>query len=155
MVKVLVIFIRCTWGLSTDTLQVSQSTSLSGVQSWLDLVGGLSNLLLFLRDNEFNVRWVGQVGVRSTVSSVSSSSVLWSLVDLDVSDLQLSNIQTLSLGVGLSVSQQVLNVVDGLGRPSGLLDTPLLTLSGSTNGVIFLSSTCLLTKIFQRFFLPN
>lgn len=115
---------------------MSQSTSLSGVQSRLHLLHGLGNLLLFLSDNEFNVRWVGQVGVGSTVSSVSSSSVLWSLVDLDVGDLQLGNVQTLGLSVGLSVLQQVLDVVDGLDGPSGLLDTPLLTLSGSTNGAV-------------------
>lgn len=130
------IFIRCTGCLSRNTLQVGQSTSLSGVQSWLDLVGGLSDLLLFLRDNEFDVRWVRQVGVRSTVGSVSSSSVLRSLVHLDVGDLQLGNVQTLSLSVGLSVLQQVLNVVDGLGGPSGLLDTPLLTLGGSADRVV-------------------
>lgn len=132
----LVIFIRCTGGLSTDTLQVGQSTSLSGVQSWLDLVGGLSDLLLLLRDNEFDVRWVGQVGVGSTVSSVGSSSVLRSLVHLDVGDLQLGNVQTLGLSVRLSVLQQVLDVVDGLGGPSGLLDTPLLTLGGSADRVV-------------------
>lgn len=79
--------------------------------------------------------WRGLVSVNSTVGSVSSSSLLWGLVDLDVGNLQLSNIQTLSLSVGLSVLQQVLDVVDRLGRPSSLLNTPLLTLSSSTDGV--------------------
>lgn len=37
------------------------------------------------------------------------------------------------LGVGLSVSQQVLDEVDGLGWPSGLGDTEFLTLTGTTD----------------------
>lgn len=121
--------------LSRDTLLESQSTLLSGVQSDLLGVVGLSNLLVLLGDNELNVRWRRLVGVDSTVGSVGSSSLLRSLVDLDVGDLQLGSVQALSLSVGLSVLQQVLDVVDGLSRPSSLLDAPLLTLGGSTNRV--------------------
>lgn len=120
--------------LSRNTLLESQSTLLSGVQSNLLGVVSLSNLLVLLSDNKLNVRWRRLVSVDSTVGSVGSSSLLWSLVHLDVGDLQLGNIQALSLSVRLSVLQQVLDVVDGLGWPSGLLDTPLLTLGSSTDG---------------------
>lgn len=114
----------------------SQSTLLSSVQSDLLRVFSLSDFLGLFGDNKFDVRWGGLVSVNSTVSSESSSSLLWSLVDLDVGDLQLRNFQTLGLSVGLSVLQQVLDVVDRLGWPSSLLDTPFLSLSGSTDGVV-------------------
>lgn len=120
---------------SSKTLLVGQLTDLSGVQSDLLWLSSLGNLLLLLGDNKLNVRWRGLVCINSTVSSVSSSSLLWSLVDLDVGDLQLGDIQTLGLSVGLSVLQQVLDVVDRLDWPSSLLDTELLSLSGSTDGV--------------------
>lgn len=120
---------------SSDTLLSNQSALLSGVQSKLLVILGLLDSLGLLGDDQLNVGWGRLVGVNSTVSSVSSSSLLGGLVDLDVRNLQLGHVQALGLSVGLSVGQQVLDEVDGLGRPSGLGDTKLLTLGGSTDGV--------------------
>lgn len=122
--------------LGSNALLESQSASLSRVQSDLLVLRSLGNGLLVLSDNELNVRRRRLVGVHSTVGSVSSSSHLGSLVDLDVGDLQLGHVQALGLGVGLDILQQVLDVVDRLGGPSSLLDTPLLTLGGSSDGVV-------------------
>lgn len=121
---------------SSNALLVGQSTLLSGVQSWGLGLLSLGDLLLLLSDDELDVRWRGLVGVDSTVGSVGSSSLLRSLVHLDVGDLQLGHVQALGLSVRGGVLQQVLDVVDGLSWPSGLLETPLLSLGSSTDRVV-------------------
>lgn len=95
---------------------------------------GLGNLLSGLGEDELNVRGRRLVGVDSAVGSVSSSSLLGCLVDLDVRDDEDLLVKTLGLGVGLSVLEQVLDELDGLDGPSGLGHAKLLTLAGSADG---------------------
>lgn len=73
--------------LSRDTLLSSDSTSLSGSKSDNLLFSSLGNSLFLFSDNQLNVRWRGFVLVDSTVGSVSSSSLLWSVVDLNVGNV--------------------------------------------------------------------
>lgn len=95
---------------------------------------GLGDLLSGLGEDQLNVGRRRLVGVDSTVGSVSSSSLLGGLVDLDVRDDKSLLVKTLGLGVGLGVLEEVLDELDGLNGPSSLGDTKLLTLTGSADG---------------------
>ena len=64
------------------------------------------------------VAWVAFVWVDTTVCSVGTSVCLWCLVDDDVLDEQLLRLESLCLGVGLSVLEQVQQELDRLHRPS-------------------------------------
>ena len=60
------------------------------------------------------------------MSTVCSSSLLWCLVDLDVLDDKVVGIETLGIGVGLSVLEETEEELGGLDGPSSLGDTELL-----------------------------
>lgn len=62
----------------------------------------------------------------TTVGTVSSSALLGGLVDLDVLDDQGTGVETLGIGVGLGVLQELQEKLGGLDGPAGTGDTPLL-----------------------------
>ena len=62
----------------------------------------------------------------STMGTVRASPLLGGLVDLDVLDDQVASIETLGVGVGLSVLEQTEKELGGLDGPAGLGDTELL-----------------------------
>lgn len=63
------------------------------------------------------------------MGTVGAATALGSLVDLDVLDNQVAGVETLAVGVGLSVLQKVDQELGGLDGPAGLADTPLLACS--------------------------
>ena len=60
------------------------------------------------------------------MGTVCASPLLGGLVDLDVLDDQVASIETLGVGVGLSVLEQTEKELGGLDGPPGLGDTKLL-----------------------------
>lgn len=60
------------------------------------------------------------------MGTVCPSSLLGSLVDLDVLDDESTSVEALSVGVGLSVLQETEQELGGLNGPSSLGDTELL-----------------------------
>lgn len=60
------------------------------------------------------------------MGTVSAAAALGSLVDLDALDDQVGGVQTLGVGVGLSVLEEVEKVLGGLDGPASLGDTELL-----------------------------
>lgn len=60
------------------------------------------------------------------MGTVCPSSLLGSLVDLDVLDDEGASVEALSVGVGLSVLQETEQELGGLDGPSSLGDTELL-----------------------------
>lgn len=60
------------------------------------------------------------------MGTVSAAAALGSLVDLDALDDQVGSVETLGVGVGLSVLEEVDDVLGGLDRPASLADTELL-----------------------------
>ena len=64
------------------------------------------------------------------MSTVSEAATLGSLVDLDALDDQGAGVETLAIGVGLSVLEQINDVLSGLDGPAGLGDTELLACKG-------------------------
>ena len=60
------------------------------------------------------------------MGSVGSAALLGGLVDLDVLDNQVAGIETLGIGVGLGVLQELQEELGGLDGPAGTGDTPLL-----------------------------
>lgn len=62
----------------------------------------------------------------TTVGTVGSSALLGGLVDLDVLDDQGAGVETLGVGVGLGVLQELQEELGGLDGPAGAGDTPLL-----------------------------
>jgi hypothetical protein len=60
------------------------------------------------------------------VSTVSAAATLGGLVDLDALDNQGGGVETLAIGVGLGVLEQINDVLSGLDGPAGLGDTELL-----------------------------
>ena len=65
----------------------------------------------------------------TTVGTVCPSALLGGLVDLDVLDNQSTSVETLGIGVGLSVLEEVEDVLGGLDGPAGSGDTELLAYS--------------------------
>jgi hypothetical protein len=63
----------------------------------------------------------------TTVSTVGTSAALGSLVDLDVLDDKVAGVETLGVGVGLSVLEEIDEELGGLDGPAGTGDTPLLS----------------------------
>lgn len=63
------------------------------------------------------------------MGTVSSSALLGGLVDLDVLDNQVASVETLGVGVGLGVLQELKEELGGLDGPSGTGHTPLLACS--------------------------
>lgn len=72
----------------------------------------------------------------TTVGTVGAAAALGSLVDLDVLDDQVAGVETLAIGVGLSVLQEVDEELGGLDGPAGLADTPLLACSRDCQSMI-------------------
>lgn len=123
-------------------------TTLAGRETDLLVLGGLLDLLGSLGEDELDVAGVGHVGVDlerkvsifgyktptvnlglktyTTVSTVSAAATLGGLVDLDALDDQGAGVETLAIGVGLSVLEQINDVLSGLDGPAGLGDTELL-----------------------------
>lgn len=62
----------------------------------------------------------------TTVSTVCAAALLGGLVDLDVLDNQVAGIETLGVGIGLSVLEETEDERSGLDWPSGAGDTELL-----------------------------
>lgn len=62
----------------------------------------------------------------TTVSTVGSSPLSGSLVDLNVLDNQVASVETLGVGVGLSVLEEIKNVLGRLDGPASLGHTKLL-----------------------------
>lgn len=62
----------------------------------------------------------------ATVGTVRSPSLLGGLVDLDVLDDQGTGVETLGIGVGLSVLEETEEELGGLDGPAGLGNTELL-----------------------------
>jgi len=99
----------------------------------LDNSIGLLDNLLTLGQDELDVAGVGHVGVDTTVGTVCPSSLLGGLVDLDVLDNQGTGVETLGVGVGLSVLEETEEELGGLDGPSSLGDTELLALGGAAS----------------------
>jgi hypothetical protein len=60
------------------------------------------------------------------VGTVSAAATLGGLVNLDALDDQVVGVETLAIGVGLGVLEQIDDVLSGLDGPAGLGDTELL-----------------------------
>lgn len=65
-------------------------------------------------------------GTYATVGTVSAPALLGGLVDLDVLDDQVGGVETLGIGVGLSVLEEAEEDLGGLDGPAGLGDTESL-----------------------------
>lgn len=65
-------------------------------------------------------------GTYATVGTVSAPALLGGLVDLDVLDDQVGGVETLGVGVGLSVLEETEKDLGGLDGPAGLGDTERL-----------------------------
>lgn len=72
-----------------------------------------------------NVKYRGD-STYTTVSTVGPSPLLGSLVHLDVLDDEVAGVETLDIGVGLGVLQEVEEVLGRLDGPAGHGDTELL-----------------------------
>lgn len=62
----------------------------------------------------------------TAVGTVGAPALLGGLVDLDVLDDQVAGVETLGVGVGLSVLEEAEEVLGGLDGPPGAGDTELL-----------------------------
>jgi hypothetical protein len=65
-------------------------------------------------------------GTYTTVGTVSAPALLGGLVDLDVLDDQVGGVETLGVGVGLSVLEETEKNLGGLDGPAGLGNTERL-----------------------------
>ena len=79
----------------------------------------------------------------TTVGTVSSSALLGGLVDLDVLDNEVAGVETLGVGVGLSVLQEIEEELGGLDGPASLADTPLLAWRTKTVSFLHLQNRCI------------
>lgn len=61
------------------------------------------------------------------MGTVCSATLLWGLVDLDVLDDEVSGIETLGIGVGLSVLEETEEELSRLDWPSSARNTELLS----------------------------
>jgi hypothetical protein len=69
----------------------------------------------------------------TTVRTVCTSSLLGCLVDLDVLDDEVSGVETLGVGVGLSILEEAEKELGGLDGPAGASNTEGLALGGTTS----------------------
>ena len=123
------------------------------------IIGSFLDLDGFRNQNQLNVTWVSHIWVDTAVGTVSTTTLLWSLVDLDVFNDQIVSIQTLGNGIGLGVFQQIQNEFDGLNGPSALSDTKFLGLRSTANtaleasernaALMFLDGLQILVRILQ------
>lgn len=110
-----------------------------------DSLWGLVHDLLALGQDQLDVAWVAHVWVdlgislvsqdrveqgeektHTTVSTVCAATLLWCLVDLNVLDNQVGGIQTLGVGVGLSVLKKRGQELSRLDGPASLAHTKCL-----------------------------
>lgn len=117
----------------SQALLSSLAALLAVVETNNTLVLGLLNRLLGLGQNDFNVARRRTVGVDATVGTVGTTVLLGGLVDLDVLDNKLLGVETLGIGVGLGVLEEVLNELDRLDGPAGLGHTKLLSLASAAD----------------------
>jgi len=66
----------------------------------------LLNDLLAFRKNKLDVARVRHVRVDTTMCTVGSSALLWSLIDLDVLDNQIARVKALGIRICFSVLQE-------------------------------------------------
>lgn len=118
---------------SGDSLAEAGTTLARAEVLTLNGLGLLDNLLTLGQD-ELDVAGVGHVRVDTTVGTVCPSALLGGLVDLDVLDNQGTGVETLGVGVGLSVLEETEEELGGLNGPSSLGDTELLALGGAASG---------------------
>lgn len=97
-----------------------------------DDVGSLLDNFFTLGEDKLDVARVGHVWVDTTVGTVSTSATLGGLIDLDVLDNKVAGIETLGVGVGLSVLQESEELLSGLNGPASLGDTECLALGSAT-----------------------
>ena len=137
--------------LCLDEGTADLSTTLPGAKVGVLLgSGGLLDFFLTLGQDELDVARVGHVRVDlvecqlatlpfslsrlrilrvityTTVSTVGASPSLGGLVDLDVLDNEVTGVETLGVGVGLSVLEEVGEERGGLDGPASLADAPLV-----------------------------
>jgi len=62
----------------------------------------------------------------TTVGTVSSSSLLGGLVDLNVRNNEVGGVETLHVGIGLSIAEETEQKLGGLDGPAGTGNTKLL-----------------------------
>lgn len=92
----------------------------------LERLRGLLNGLLTLGKDHLDVARVGHVRVDTTVGTVCAAALLGGLVDLDVLDDQVGGVETLGVGVGFGVLEEIEEELGGLDGPAGLGDTEWL-----------------------------
>jgi hypothetical protein len=99
----------------------SPLTALSGVESGLagSDVLVLGDLLGALGQDQLNVAGVAHVGVDAAVGAVGATALLGGLVDLDVFDDQVGRVESLGVGVGFGVLQQIEQELGGLDWVAG------------------------------------
>lgn len=73
---------------------------------------------------------LGHVCVDATVGTVGAAALLGGLVHLDVLDEEGGGVETLCVGVGFGVLEQVEEVLGGLFGPAGAVGTEWLTCEG-------------------------
>jgi len=89
----------------------------------------LGNFLVSFLGNQLYVSRGRHIRVDATVGTVRSSAHLGSLVAVDVRDGDLVQLQTLSLGIGLAIQQQVEEGLGGLEGPADLVSGGLVSLA--------------------------
>ena len=76
------------------------------------------------------------------MGTVCASALLWCLVDLDVLDDEVAGIETLGIGVGLSVLEETEKKLGGLDWPAGTGNTELLSYRMMRNQFLISVSPC-------------
>ena len=71
------------------------------------------------------------------MGTVCSATLLWGLVDLDVLDDEVTSIETLGIGVGLSVLEKTEEELSRLDWPSSARDTKLLSYTSKNTSALF------------------
>jgi len=115
-------------GSSDGPLLIQDPDALSGVDKLLLLLSSLLDSLIRLRDDDLDVARVRHVRVDTAVSTVGSSPLLGSLVDLDVGNNKVGAIETLDFGIGLGVLEKTEQELSRLDGPTGTGGTELLSL---------------------------
>jgi len=118
---------------SDGPLLVQDPDALSGVDRLLLLLSSLLDSLIRLRDDDLDVARVRHVRVDTTVSTVGSSPLLGSLIDLDVGNNEVGAFETLDFGIGLGVLEKTEQELSRLDRPTGTGGTELLSLRGPSS----------------------
>ena len=140
--------------LFSIALLSENATNLAGAKTLRILVLGFGDLLNRLAQVDLNVAGVRVETVNTAVSTVSTTTTLGGLVDLNVLDNKVLSVQTLGISVGTSVLKKVSDELDALDRPTGLGNAELFTLGSATNVTVVLSegdSTLLLSNGFEIF----